>query len=100
MQFLYKTSQMKQYIDLANSFKISDKGISTPHYSNNTYTVNKSSGSGGSINVGAVANAIGVGGTVGTLASGLNVGGGTSSGTTVTETEERILTIPPPLIAV
>ena len=83
------------YIDLANSFKISDKGISTPYYSNKTYTVNKSSGSGGSINVGAVANAIGVGGTVGTLASGLNVGGGTSSGATVTETEERILTIPP-----
>ena len=83
------------YIDLANSFKISDKGISTPYYSNKTYTVNKSSGAGGSINVGAVANAIGVGGTVGTLASGLNVGGGTSSGATVTETEERILTIPP-----
>ena len=83
------------YIDLANSFKISDKGISTPYYSNKTYTVNKSSGSGGSLNVGAVANAIGVGGTVGTLASGLNVGGGTSSGTTVTETEERFLTIPP-----
>ena len=83
------------YIDLANSFKISDKGISTPYYSNKTYTVNKSSGAGGSINVGAVANAIGVGGTVGTLASGLNVGGGTSCGATVTETEERILTIPP-----
>ena len=83
------------YIDLANSFKISDKGISTPYYSNKTYTVNKSSGAGGSINVGAVANAIGVGGTVGTLASGLNVGGGTSSGATVTETEERIMTIPP-----
>ena len=83
------------YIDLANSFKISDKGISTPYYSNKTYTVNKSSGSGGSLNVGAVANVIGVGGTVGTLASGLNVGGGTSSGATVTETEERILTIPP-----
>ena len=83
------------YIDLANSFKISDKAISTPYYSNKTYTVNKSSGAGGSINVGAVANAIGVGGTVGTLASGLNVGGGTSSGATVTETEERILTIPP-----
>ena len=89
------TSDETVYIDLANSFKISDKGISTPYYSNKTYTVNKSSGAGGSINVGAVANAIGVGGTVGTLASGLNVGGGTSSGATVTETEERILTIPP-----
>lgn len=93
--FVQNKSDETVYIDLANSFKISDKGISTPYYSNKTYTVNKSSGSGGSINVGAVANAIGVGGTVGTLASGLNVGGGTSSGTTVTETEERILTIPP-----
>ena len=83
------------YIDLANSFKISDKGISTPYYSNKTYTINKSSGSGGSLNVGAVANAIGVGGAVGTLANGINVGVGTSSGTMVTETEERFLTIPP-----
>lgn len=83
------------YIDLANSFKISDNGISTPYYSNKSYTVNKSSGSGGSLNIGAVAGALGVGGKVGTLASGINVGGGANSGTTVTETEERILTIPP-----
>lgn len=93
--FVQNKSDETVYIDLANSFKISDKGISEPYYTNKTYTVNKSSGSGGSLNIGAVANTLGVGGSIGTLANGVNVGGGTSSGTTVTETEERYLIIPP-----
>lgn len=83
------------YIDLANTFKIDDRGNSTPYYSNKTYTVSSSSSSGGSVNVGAVANTLGIGGAVGTLANGVNVGGGSTSGTTVSQTEERIIIIPP-----
>lgn len=83
------------YIDLANSFKIDDKGNSKPYYTNKTYTTNASSSSGGGLNVGAVTGALGVGGAIGTLANGVNVGGGKTNGTTVTETEERILIVPP-----
>lgn len=83
------------YIDLANSFKIDDMGNSVPYFSNKTYTTNKSSSSGGSLNLGAVTGAIGMGGAVGTLANGVNVGGGSTKGTSVTETEERIMIIPP-----
>ena len=83
------------YIDLANSFKIDDMGNSISYFSNKTYTTNKSSSSGGSLNLGAVTGAIGMGGAVGTLANGVNVGGGSTKGTSVTETEERIMIIPP-----
>ena len=83
------------YIDLANTFKIDDRGNSTPYYSNKTYTVSSSSSSGGSVNVGAIANTLGIGGAVGTLANGVNVGGGSTGGTTVSQTEERIIIIPP-----
>lgn len=83
------------YIDLANSFKIDDMGNSVPYFSNKTYTTNKSGSSGGSLNLGAVTGAIGMGGAVGTLANGVNVGGGSTKGTSVTETEERIMIIPP-----
>ena len=83
------------YIDLANTFKIDDRGNSKPYYSNKTYTVSSSSSSGGSVNVGAVTNTLGIGGAVGTLASGVNVGGGSTGGTTVSQTEERIMIIPP-----
>lgn len=83
------------YIDLANSFKIDDKGNSKPYYTNKTYTTNASSSSGGGLNVGAVTGSLGIGGTIGTLANGVNVGGGKTNGTTVTETEERILIVPP-----
>ena len=83
------------YIDLANSFKIDDKGNSEPYYSNKTYTVNSSSSAGAGVNLGAVTSALGVGGAIGTLASGINVGGGKTGGTSVTETAERFMIIPP-----
>lgn len=83
------------YIDLVNSFKVDDKGMSTPYFSNKIFTSNVKSGSGSSFNVGAVMGALGVGGVVGTLANGMNVGGGKEVGTSVTEDQERILVIPP-----
>ena len=83
------------YIDLANSFKINDTGNSEPYFTNKTYTTNSSSSSGGGINLGAVAGAVGIGGVVGTLSNGISVGGSGSKGTSVTEQEERIMVIPP-----
>lgn len=87
------------YIDLANSFKVDDQGHSTPYFNNKTITTNTNSGSGAGLNVGAVTGALGVGGVLGTLAGGVNVGGGSSAGTSVTEGLERILVIPPHAMA-
>lgn len=83
------------YIDLANSFKVDGQGNSSPYYSNMTITTNTSSGSGVGLNIGAVTGALGVGGVLGTLARGVNVGAGGSHGTSVTESQDRILIIPP-----
>lgn len=87
------------YIDLANSFKVDDQGMSTPYFNNKTITTNTNSGSGAGLNIGAVTGALGVGGVIGTLAGGVNVGGGSSAGTSVTEGQERILVIPPHAMA-
>ncbi len=87
------------YIDLANSFKVDDQGMSTPYFNNKTITTNTNSGSGAGLNVGAVTGALGVGGVIGTLAGGVNVGGGSSAGVSVTEGQERILVIPPHAMA-
>lgn len=87
------------YIDLANSFKVDDQGQSTPYFSNKTFTTNTNSSSGGSLKLGAVTGALGVGGVLGNLADGVNVGGGSSAGTSVTEGQERVLVIPPHAMA-
>lgn len=83
------------YIDLGNSFKISGTGHSVPYFTNSVYTSSSSSTQGASVNLGAVAGALGIGGAVGTMASGVNVGGANTGGTVVTQMEQQILTVPP-----
>ena len=68
---VYNKTDENVYIDLANSFKIDDKGNSVPYYSNKTYATNTSSVSGG-------------------LYWGVVAGN-----TMVSETPERFLTVPP-----
>lgn len=89
-----KTDKML-YVDLANTYETNQDGIAKPFYTNKIYTTNDSRSSGGSLNLGAVAGAVGIGGAVGTLASGISVGGGNSKGTTVTESQSAVLAIPP-----
>lgn len=83
------------YIDLANSFKFSGDGTARPYYTNSVYQEGGSSGRGASLNLGAVTGALGIGGAVGTLASGIGVGGGSSKSASISTAEERILMIPP-----
>ena len=79
------------YIDLGNTFR-----DSYVYYDGTkTTTISEGNESGGSINLGAIAGAVGIGGTLGTLASGVNVGGGSSGGTTTTYSTPRFKTIPP-----
>lgn len=93
-----KTSRVV-YIDKAACFGTSSTGKTKKYYDHTEYTVTEggNSGSGASVNLGSVADALGVGGAVGTLAGGVNVGGdkGKFSATTTTYKDDRVLTIPP-----
>lgn len=87
------------YIDKAACFGASSTGEIKKYFDSQEITVTSggNSGSGASINLGSVADALGVGGAVGTLASGINVGGDKGKFSVVTNTykDDRILVIPP-----
>ena len=82
------------YIDKSNCFRI-DNGKAQSYYDSKQVTVSSGNSSGFGIGVGAVANALGIGGTIGTLVNGVTVGGGSSSGVSTTYSQQRFLTIPP-----
>ena len=50
---------------------------------------------GASVNLGSVASAVGVGGLVGGLANGINVGGGSNNTTVNTTYAQRVISVPP-----
>lgn len=83
------------YIDAANSFRIEPSGKAEAFYSGVSVTNTTGKQSGGTLGLGAVANALGVGGVVGTLAHGVGIGGGSNNSTSVTTTESNIIAIPP-----
>lgn len=83
------------YVDLASSFVISSKGDSKSFFSNETITVSTSKSSGGSFRLGALTNALGIGGIVGTLANGVSVGSGSSNDMTKIYQQQRVVVVPP-----
>lgn len=56
------------YVDLGSSYKIMNGGYAVPYFKGAVYTEGSSSMQGGSLNVGAVAGALGIGGALGTFA--------------------------------
>lgn len=82
------------YIDLGNSFFIS-MGQATCYYVPSSTTTTHGASSGGSVNLGAVTGALGIGGVAGTLANGINVGGGSTNSTTSTTYSQRVIAVPP-----
>lgn len=82
------------YLDLGNTFYTSMEQSICFYVPTSTTTTASSSG-GGSVNLGAVAGALGVGGAVGTIANGVNVGGGSTNGTSTTTYSQRIIPIAP-----
>lgn len=83
------------YLDLTNSFRIDCNEIAKPFFDNTVYTTNQTGSRGAGLNLGAVTNAIGIGGALGALAGGVNVGGGSSTSATVSKSDQPILVIPP-----
>ena len=88
-----KTNKMI-YLDLGNSFFI--RGEESIPYYKPTSTASSSGGStGGALNLGGVANALGVGGALGSIASGMTVGGKKDKSTTTVTYAQRIIALPP-----
>lgn len=87
---VYNRTSDIMIIDQTKSFFVNSDGKSVSYYDPTVRTTSKtdlsSSTSGASVNLGAVAGAFGIGGTLGTLASGVNVGGSGTSGQSITNT--------------
>lgn len=86
------------YIDRANCFAI-ENGYSETWFTNSatTNTTTTSSSNMVTVNAGAIARGLGVGGAIGTALSGITVGSGSESGTGTGTTyyEQRVIAIPP-----
>lgn len=82
------------YLDLAKSyFKIA--GIANPYYTPSAISKSESSTGGGSLNLGGVTNALGIGGVVGDLANAVNIGTASSETISNINFSQRIVSVPP-----
>ena len=82
------------YIDMANTFFIRNN-IPEPYYEPTATSKTSGKASGVALNLGAVAGALGIGGALGTLADGINVGSSNTNSTTTTTFSKRVYAIPP-----
>lgn len=87
---VYNRTSEIMTIDQTKSFFVNSDGTSTSYYDptvRTTSTTNlESQTKGGSINLGSVASAFGIGGAIGTIAGGINLGGSGTSGVSSTNT--------------
>lgn len=84
------------YIDLGSCFAIESDGKFRSFYDGTTQkSVNNGNVNGGAVNLGGVASVLGIGGAVGTIASGVTLGKGSQNSLTTTYTNERFVCIPP-----
>lgn len=91
---LYNKTNRAVYIDLGNCYFI-ECDNARPLYVPSSTSTGKSSTTGGSVNLGAITGAAGIGGAVGTLAGGINVGGANTNTNTTTVYSQRVVSIPP-----
>ncbi|MBR5061870.1 MAG: hypothetical protein IKX24_06975 [Prevotella sp.] len=82
------------YIDLGQTF-LAQAGISQPYFVPSATSVSKGTSNGASVNMGAVSGVLGVSGALGTLANGVNVGGGKTTETTHVTYSQRVVAVPP-----
>ena len=82
------------YLDLGNCFF--KKGYKTENYYKNTATqTSKDKNVGGAVNAGTITDVLGIGGVIGNIANGINVGGNKGSSTGVTVFSQRIIALAP-----
>ena len=82
------------YLDLGNTFFIRG-GEAEPYYIPTATSEYGGNTTGASVNLGAVAGAMGIDGSIGKLANGINVGGASTKGTKTTVYSQRVISIPP-----
>ena len=82
------------YIDLGNTFIVRGDEAQ-PYYIPSATETSQVSSSGVGVNLGAVTGALGIGGSVGTLANGINVNNGQAIGSKTIEYSQRVIAIPP-----
>ena len=86
---VYNRTDEIMTIDQTLSFFVNSDGKSTSYYDPTVRTTSttdlSSSTKGASVNLGAIAGAFGIGGALGQIANGINVGGSGTSGQSVTE---------------
>lgn len=82
------------FVDLGTSY-LKRNGIASPIYIPQSTSTIFGQNIGVSVNVGMIADAVGIGGMAGTLLGGVNVGGGKGSSTTTTTYAQRYVSIPP-----
>jgi len=82
------------YIDLGKCFIIRN-GNPEPLWTNTKTYDTKGKSTSGSVNVGTIANVLGVGGVVGDLANGISIGGGNNNSKTVETSSPRVEPLPP-----
>ncbi len=83
------------YIDLGNSFNISSNGLYEVYYNSKQVTIGKGSSTGIALGLGSVADVLGIGGAVGTLAQGTTLASKTDKSVSTSYNNQRILAIPP-----
>lgn len=95
---VYNLTDSTMAIDRTQSFFIYPDR-QTPYYdpSVTTHTKTTGTGRGASVNLGAIGSAAGIGGPVGTILSGINVGGSrqSSNSTTTYDIDQQLIYIPP-----
>ena len=87
-----KTNQTL-FLDLGNTFFLRN-GSPSPYYVPSATQTTTSTTTGSTVNMGAVAGALGVGGRAGALANGVNVGGANTNSTSVITYTQRVVPIP------
>lgn len=82
------------YLDKGSSF-VYENGVATCLFSNSSYSSGTGRSGGGSVNLGGIAGALGIGGRVGGILGGVNVGGGQTTQNSTTIYEQRIMAMAP-----
>lgn len=95
---IYNKTDQIIYVDKANTFAYTN-GTPEMLFKNSAQTTSKTKSGGASLNLGGVANALGVGGIAGGLLSGVTVGGGNSSQNGTIVYEQRVIPVAPKSIA-
>ena len=87
---VYNRTSEIMTIDQTKSFFVNSDGTSASYYDPTVRTTSVTDMSsvtkGGSVNLGSITGALGIGGTIGQLANGINLGGSGTSGTAETST--------------